>query len=221
MNKLIVQHPSFPSDIPLLDPEMEIVSVRADLEPAGRLIVLLSVDADSSLLTKRIWKLAMTTGMPIQFIGLCKDPSEEPRLRRELVTLSALIRDGRVRAEAKVEIGANWVDVVKQNYQTGDMIVCFPEQRAGLLQKPLSQILQSDLKAPVYILPGLAPENPSRSTWLSQILTWAGSIAIILGSAVLQIQITSLSQNWAQTTLLVLSVIAEAWLIWGWNSLFC
>jgi hypothetical protein len=47
-----------------------------------------------------------------------------------------------------------------------------------------------------------------------------GSIGIIAGSALLQIRITSLSQDWAQTTLLILSVIGEAWLIWGWNSLF-
>lgn len=226
MNKLDVQHPSltYPADIQsdssALPPAEEIISVNTELEPAGRLIVLIPADTDYALATKQIWKLATTTGMHIQLIGLCKDLLEEPSIRRGLITMAALIRDGRVCAEAKVEIGTNWVEIVKHNVQSGDMIVCFAEQRAGLFHRPLSQILQANIKAPVYILSGLAPQNPSRLNWLSQIMAWTGSIGIIVGSAFLQIQITSLSQNWAQTTLLILSVIGEAWLIWGWNSLF-
>ncbi|HEX9389052.1 MAG TPA: hypothetical protein VF918_22195 [Anaerolineales bacterium] len=222
MNKLDVQHPSLTyqpnfSGVQLAE---EIIPVNAGLEAASRLIVLIPADADYAIATKQIWKLAITTGMPIQLIGLCKDLSEEPSIRRGLITMAALIRDGRVCVEAKVEIGMNWVGVAKHNVQPGDTIVCFAEQRTGLFHRPLNQILQSNIKAPVYILSGLTPQNPSRSNWLSQIMVWTGSIGIIAGSALLQIRITSLSQDWAQTTLLILSVIGEAWLIWGWNSLF-
>jgi hypothetical protein len=222
MNKLDVQHPSltYQSDFSALQLADEIISVNAGIKPIGRLIVLIPAEADYALAMKRIWKLAVTTGMHIQLMGLCKDWSQEPSVRRELITMSALIRDGRVCAEAKVEIGTSWVDVVKHNLQSGDMIVCFAEQHAGLFHRPLSQILQSNLKTPVYILSGLAPQSSSRSNWLSQIMVWLGSIGIITGSALLQIRITSLSEDWAQTSLLILSVIGEAWLIWGWNSLF-
>jgi hypothetical protein len=222
MNKLDVQHPSltYPSDFSAVQLAEEIISVSAEFKSAGRLIVLIPPDADYALATKRIWKLSMTTGMPIQLIGLCKDPAQEPSVRRELVTMAALMRDGRVYAEAKVEMGTDWVGVVKHNVQSADMILCFAEQRTGLFQKPLSQILQSNVKTPVYILSGLISQSPSGSNWLSQIAVWLGSIGIIAGSALLQIRITSLSENWAQTTLLILSVIGEAWLIWGWNSLF-
>jgi hypothetical protein len=222
MNKLDLQYPSltYPSDFPGIQLAEEIRSVSADLKPAGRLIVLIPTEADYALATKRIWKLAMETGMPIQFIGLCQDWSQEPSIRRTLITMAALIRDGRVCAEAKIEIGTDWVEVAKHNVQPGDMIVCFAEQHTGLFQRPLSQILQSNMKAPMYILSGLIPQNSSRSSWFSQVTVWLGSIGIIAGSALLQIRITSLSQDWAQTTLLILSVIGEAWLIWGWNSLF-
>ena len=222
MNKLDVQHPSltYQPDLSAIQLTDEIIPVNANLEPAGRLLVLIPAEADYALATKRIWRLAVTTGMHIQLIGLCKDWAEEPSLRRGLVTMSALIRDGRVCADAKVEIGTDWVEVVKHNVQPGDMIVCFAEQQAGLFHRPLSQILQSNLRMPVYILAGLAPQSSSRSNWLPQILVWLGSIGIIIGSALLQIRITSLSENWAQTTLLILSVIGEAWLIWGWNNLF-
>jgi hypothetical protein len=226
MNKLDISHPSLTyqpsvqSGFSGFQPAAQTIAAKAKVEPTGRLLALIPPDVDYSIAMRRIWELATTTGMPIRMISLCKDPLQEPSVRRELVTMSALMRDGRVCVEANVEIGTNWLDVVKRNLQPGDRIVCFAEQEVGLFHRPLSQILQSNLKATVYILSGLTPPRSAQSNWLSQLMAWLGSLGIIAGSAVLQIRITSLSQDWAQTTLLILSVVAEAWLIWGWNSLF-
>jgi hypothetical protein len=226
MNKLDLQGPSFSypaalqPDFSELQIEEEVLSVHTSVEPASRLIVLVPMDIDHSLATKRLWEIAAKTGMNVELIGLCKDLSQEPSLRRDLVTMSALMRDGRVSAEAKVEIGMNWVEAAKHNLQSGDMIVCFAEQRAGLTHKPLSQILQSNLKAPVYILSGLSPQHPSPSLWRSQVIGWLGSISILIGAFLLQIGIVALPGSGTQTTLLILSVIAEAWLLGAWNSLF-
>lgn len=187
---------------------------------ARRLIVLVPTDSDCTPVMRRIWELAIATDMRVQFLGLCRDTAQEPALRRGLVTVSALIQDARVSAQAKVEIGTNWVEAVKRNYQAGDMIVCFAEQRAGLLHKPLSQILESNLKVPVYILSGLSPLEPSVSSWVPQAAAWAGSIGVIAGAFLLQSRIVLMPQDWTQTTLLILTVIFETWLIWVWNSLF-
>jgi FtsH-binding integral membrane protein len=119
-----------------------------------------------------------------------------------------------------VEIGTNWVDVVKINYHAGDVIVCFAEQRTGLFHRPLSQILESNLGATVYILSGLYSQSTSRSHWLSQIIVWMGSFAILAGFFWLQVRISQLSQGPAQTVLFILSAAVEIWLIWVWNSLF-
>jgi hypothetical protein len=189
--------------------------------PVGRLIVLVpELEWDYIPAMHRIWELADAQSARVLLISLCKDPRQELSLRRALVTFCAMVQDGRISAEAKVEIGTNWVDAVKRNYQEGDMIVCFAEQRVGLLHRPLSQILHSNLNAPLYILSGLYPQNLSRSNWFSQLIAWIGSIGIIAGSSLLQIRIISLPQDWAQTTLLILSVLVEIWLIGGWNSLF-
>jgi hypothetical protein len=187
--------------------------------PVQRLIVLIPSDSDYTSATRRIADLARSSGAQVLFLGLCKDAGQELSLHRQLVTLSALLQDARVCAESRIEIGANWVELVKSNYRDGDMVICFAEQRAGLLQRPLSQMLQSNLQACIYVMSGLPPQPPLRSSWRSQMLTWIGSIGIILGLFVLQIQITSLLQGWMQTTLLILSVIAEVWLIEVWNSL--
>lgn len=185
-----------------------------------RLIILIQPDADYTAATRRITDLARTSGAHVLLLGLCKDAAQELSLRRQLITLSALLQDAKVCAESGVEIGTNWVEIVKSNFQDGDMVVCFAEQRTGLLQRPLSQMLQSTLRAPIYIMSSLSPQQPSRSSWRSQTLAWIGCIGIIIGLFVLQVQITSLRQDWIQTTLLILSVIAEVWLIGLWNSLF-
>jgi len=193
---------------------------KSDMEPVGRLIVLLPADSDYTTATRRIWELAIATGRRIQFLGLCKDAAQEPSLRRELVTMSALVQDGRVSTEVKVEIGTNWVDFVKRNYQTGDMVVCFAEQRAGLLQRPLSQILNSELDAPVYIITGLYRQKHLSWNWISQTLAWSGFIGIMIGFFWLQVEIDQLPRGFANITLLILSIPAEIWLIWVWNNLF-
>jgi hypothetical protein len=195
-------------------------SLNPDLESSHRLIVLIPADSNYGAMTHEVWDLANATGMCVRFLGLCKDEFQELTLRRELIMLSALVQDGRISADVKVEIGANWLDTIKRNYQTGDRIVCFAEQRAGLLHQPLSQILQTNLHAPVHVVHGLCPRKSARSNWFSQVMVWAGSISIILGSAFLQMQITSMAQNWVQTVLLIFSVIGEISIIWGWNSLF-
>ena len=152
-------------------------------------------------------------------ISLCKDPGQELSLRRALITLCAMLQDGRIPVETKVEIGTNWVDVVKHNYQADDMMVCFAEQRAGLLQKPLSQILESNLSIPVYVVSGVHLPTP-RSNWLADVTAWLGSIGMIAGFGLLQVKIMQVSADWFQTLLLILVVISEIWLIWVWDRHF-
>jgi hypothetical protein len=98
--------------------------------------------------------------------------------------------------------------------------VCFAEQHIGLSHKPLSQVLQSDLNVPLYILSGLYPQIDSHPNWLAQAAAWTGSIAIILGFFLLQVKSDHLTKDWSHIILPVLSIPLEVWLIWMWNSLF-
>jgi hypothetical protein len=189
------------------------------LETAQRLLVLVPADTDYTTLIHRIWELANTLGCPILFLSLCVDQGQEASLRRQLITMAAIVQDSKVDAMTRVEVGSNWVEIVRSNLHAGDMIVCFTEQRTGLLHRPLSQILQSNLQAPVYVLSGLDSQNSSRANQRSQIVAWIGSLGIIVGAFLLQIQIISLVKDWAQTAFLILSVGAEIWLIGAWNSL--
>jgi len=162
MNRLDAKHQNTSSSLTLAPP--------SNSGTAQRLIVLVpDADLDYVAATRRVWELATELGTDIQFIGLYKDPARESTLRRQLVTMTAMVQDGNVSAEAKVEFGNNWVRVVKSNWQVGDMIVCFAEQHAGLLYRPLSQILRSNLEAPIYVLSGLYPQNQSKFNILSSL----------------------------------------------------
>jgi len=194
---------------------------HSDFGPIHRLLVLVpDADLDYVTATRRVWELATELGADIQFISLYKDTARESSLRRQLITMTAMVQEGNVSAEAKVEFGNNWVNVVKSYFQVGDMIVCFAEQHAGLLYRPLSQILQSNLETPIYVLSGLYPQNQSKFNMLSLIALWTGLIGIVSGSFLLQIRLVALPRDWTQTILLIISVMTELWLIWVWNNLF-
>ena len=191
----------------------------SELELARRLIVLIpDMELDHIPAMGRIWELANAQHAHVLLLSLCKDAKQESSLRRSLITMSAMVQDGYIPAEVKVEMRTNWVDIVKRIYEPGDMIVCFAEQRAGVLQKPLSQILQSDLKIPVYVLSGLYQPKP-RWSLLSQITAWMGFLGILAGFFVLQINIIQSSKGGLESILLILSLIPEYWLIIFWNSL--
>ena len=186
----------------------------------GRLLVLVSADSNYGSAIQRISQLATTTSRRVHLLGLSKDMTQEPTLRRQLIAISALLRDGNISTEVKIEFGTRWVEAVRRNLQMGDIIVCFAEQQDGLLHKPLKQALEANLDASMFILSDLYPQLPRRGNILSQLLLWAGLLGIIAGAFFLQIRITSLPRDWSQTTLMLFSVFAEFWLLWTWNSLF-
>lgn len=195
------------------------VAPPLDLEPAPQLIVLVPLlDVDLTLITRRIWDLANATGSHIKFLGLCHDAMQEPGLRRTLVTMSAMVNYDHVSAELEVIVGRDWPRAVKSRCHSSDMIVCIEERHTSLLCGPLGRILQSDLDIPVYILSGIDSHDESRSEWFREAAAWIGSIAIILGFLLLQINIIQTAKDWTVALELAATAV-EFWLIWTWNSL--
>src|SRR5436190_16453273 len=93
---------------------------------AHRLVVLVP-DLEWELIPAihRIWELADAQHVHVLLLTLCNDSNQESSLHRALIILCAMLQDGRILVETKIENGTNWVDVVKRNYQADDMIVCF------------------------------------------------------------------------------------------------
>ena len=207
MNQIDTLHPTLTSNAASLSKP----------ETTRRLIVLVPpMESDYMPAIHRIRELTITQPASILLISSCKDSMQEPSLRRDLISMFAMLRDENVHVDVKVEIGTNWVEIVKRNYQKDDLIICFAEQRAGFLHKPLSQILQSNLKVPVYILSSWGSEK-QKSNLISQVIALLGSIGIIISFFLLQSTIVQGSKDWLRSILLILSIIPEFWLIFLWN----
>lgn len=184
-----------------------------------RLIVLMPANVDCTAINHRIWELANESNSTVQLLALYKDPDQEPSLRRDLITMAALIQDANVPVEIKIEKGTNWLEAVKHIYHTGDMIVCPFEQPVGIQRKPLTQILESKLKVPIYIF-SRPPQAKPQYIGLMQLTAWLGFVGIIVGFFVVQLKVIQLEKDPFQSILLILLLIPEFWFVWAWNSLF-
>jgi hypothetical protein len=195
-------------------------SLSGDIQPARRLIVpILTSDADITGITQKVWELANSTQSDIKFIGICNDSTQESSLRRTLATMSAMVNYDSVSSETKIIYDRDWLNSIKNQLQTGDMVVYWEEQNAGFRRRSLSPLLRADLGVPLYLLEGLASHNKSRSTWATQAGIWLGFLVIIIGFFFIQGKIYQLANNW--TVILELCcTVTELWLIWFWNHLF-
>ncbi len=197
------------------------ITSHFDRGPASRLIVLIPASAgDYPSQSHRIWEIARASGLNVLLLSLCSDLYEESPLRRQLVTMAAIIGDGHICTEIRIEHGNDWVGQVRNIYRPGDHIACYAGQRIGLRGRVLHEVLHSQLEAPIYVLSVDQPIKNSRPKLLSQVSFWLGSLAIIGGFLWWEVRLVHLSQDWAHNLLLYLFVFVEVGILWFWNSIF-
>jgi hypothetical protein len=198
-------------------------SIASTLDPQAvrRLIVLFpAAETESPDLAHRIWEIARSLHANVLLLGLFHEFSEESQLRRNLVTLAAIIKDPNVSVEIMIEHGNDWVGQVRKVWRTGDIVACHENQKVGLMQRSLEQVLRSSLEAQIYILSGYPMDQSQNPSFLSRALPWAGSLAIIGAFFWAEIRIIQLPQDWAHSFLIYACVAFEVALIFLWNSLF-
>ena len=204
-----------------LQPAPPLASGSPYPEGGRRLIVLVpALELEPVLAARRLCELAEAAHAHILFLGICSDAVQEPGLRRQLILLSAMVTGGGVPAHTELAIGKGWLEALRSRRGPGDLLVCFAEHRVGALGRPIGQLLQSALDAPLYILSGMDGQGRGHSSRLTSALAWLGVLAILAGVFFLQVRIGDLSQGWAQTALMLISLGAGAGAIWLWNSWF-
>src|SRR5512143_112382 len=112
MNKLGVHFPSYEVDAQSDAAPLPHAPVSAAPEAVRRLIVLVPANANYPTVTQRVWELANALACHVLLLSLCTDPVEESSVRRQLITMSAMVQDARVCAEVRVESGSNWVNAI-------------------------------------------------------------------------------------------------------------
>jgi len=189
---------------------------------ARRLVVLVPAGlSDETTLAQRVWTLAHPRGLAVLYAGQVVRPQDEPALRRRLALLAAHTRDADgVKADISLAVGEGWLPWLQSFQQPGDLVVCHAEQqiRVGWRLRPLGQILSEALATPIYVLKGLVePEASETARAARSALYWLGALAVVAACFWLQVNILRISVAWAQSVLLVMSVVVEFGLLAIWN----
>ncbi len=210
-----------------LDPNTQTISLvplpassDSALANTRRIIVIIAGADEENELVFRILSVAKPLGLAVLLLGICPGPLEESELRRSLITMAAFLRDAGLSTEIRIEYERGWVEKMKAIQRPGDMLACYERQNAWPQLRPLSQVLTSASDAPLYIFTKLHASRPTRLGFLSQAVSWVGSVAIIAGFFWLQIKVSQSAAGWVTSSLLIVSVLTEVGLIWFWNSLF-
>ncbi len=216
-----------------VSPSVQLTAVRRSPEvKAQRLVVAIRDVEEEASLASRILELAQPRGLSILLFGIAPDPMEEASLRRQLVTIAAFVeaeysrmglaRSGAGRSQRvdiRIECGREWLAKLRSLLQPGDLLACHSEDRVGLLERPMSDILSSNLTMPIYTLSGLNSEHRQPRSYVAQAAAWLISLASIAGFFVMEARVVTAIQGWEQSALLLVALIGEAGLIWVVNSI--
>jgi hypothetical protein len=198
----------------------ELAAPRTEGQSPRRLIVAVSeADWDDTEWAGRIWRLAEPQGSPVFLLGLYREEGEQLQVRRQLATLAAAIRDSRVSAQIHVRSGNDWVALVRELWQPGDLVVCSMQRPGGRGPQPATQLLSSGLQLPLHVLTTGRPAEAVRPRLLTQLVSWGGALGIIAAFLWLQIGLSQPPGGAGQTALLALTVLAEVGLLWTWNAI--
>jgi hypothetical protein len=210
--------------------QIDILEQRAVVQPPRLVVVILDTE-EEALLAGRVLALAQPRLLPVVLVGIAPNTVDAARVRRKLATISAFLKraaaagEGRgarqssIQVEIRIEQGSDWIRGIKGLLGQNDILACYNEASVGLLQRPLADILSTSFSVPVYTFSGLYSAQPRRGSRLSQAFSWAGSAAAIVGFLALQARIAISAQGWVQTTLLLVTLLAEVGLIWFINSM--
>jgi hypothetical protein len=205
---------------------------NSSLSRPRRLVVVMLDAEEGAFLAGRILELARSRALPVLLVGAAPDATGAAELRRKLVTLAAFIKaedslagrhpagsDARMRVELQIEQGTDWIARVKSLVQPDDMLACYSEGTVGMRRRPLTDVLSANLNMPVYAFSGLGGQESSRQSRLVQAVSWLASLGSIGAFLLLQARIVMVAQGWPQSVLLLLTLFAEAGVIYVLNSL--
>ncbi|MBL8098060.1 MAG: hypothetical protein JNK81_02710 [Anaerolineales bacterium] len=185
----------------------------SDLKPARRLVVLIPpFDINLSAFAHRVWELANATGSHILLLGKFDEAQKESKLRRDVATLSAMLKNESILVESNFSFGRDWIHLIRNHLHKGDVLVRVAEHKINYLE--------SQIDSQIYILSDLVSQKDSNSNLFSQLTSVAGSLAIIVGFFMLQVRIIDLTKDGVRTLFLLISLPIGFGLLWAWNSLF-
>jgi hypothetical protein len=189
------------------------------LSGPGRLIVLVSdADADDVQLASRIWNLAVQRTSSVLLLALYEMDEEHARVRRQLVSLAAAVRDPHTSVEILTRPGRDWIRQIEAVWRPGDLLVCTLQPGRPRSASPAAQVLASNLRIPVHVLTGGASQYEKSEKPGKTLLVWGGNLGVVAAFFLLQSSLGEMTGSPLGAILLAASVIAEVGALWLWNT---
>jgi hypothetical protein len=202
--------------------EQQTETKEFDFTDFNRLVVLLpDLEADENKLSRQIYALAIDHKLDVLLVSLVNDPGNEYRALRRMTSIAAIIRDAWVNVETQVLFGHNWIKAIKPILQPGDLIICSEGQTTSyhlIQRKPLALTLSTALHRPVHIIPYYFEPEPSLwPTWIKRLPYWIGVAVILVGFFFIETDVSHAIRDWVGQLTLLLMVLVEAGIIFGWT----
>lgn len=202
---------------------MQAGSIKTEIRRHASLIVLIPpVEFDPSLAAAKIWETAhANTINNVLLVGLCDQTEHEPAVRRNLVTLAALVGINTISIDTKIGYANNWLSIVRNEWREGDLITYFSDTNPMFSTVPLGELIEKHFTGVICRFSALRPiETYTRPEWLTGIELWLGFLAIVLGFFWVQARLSLLPHTWFYEFLLSISIVAEFFTLSVWNTLF-
>ena len=197
---------------------------------SGRLIVLLPACLANHLdLARKIHGMALRDRRDVLYLTLIDDQEDFLPMTRCMTTMAAMTGGNLLNVQTKTVLAVNWLPVLRELYQPGDVLVCQVEQvvRAGWLRTlPVSVFLREAFASEEAAHPQLVllemqgyyhPARVQANHWLHQLAFIVGCLLILVVFSVLEFQLETSIQGAARLFLLSVMVLFEFGAIWAWS----
>ncbi|HRF50488.1 MAG TPA: hypothetical protein PLC98_22870 [Anaerolineales bacterium] len=189
---------------------------QPDPDAIRRLVVLVpGPAADLAALATQVQTLARPRALPVLLVGQGETLQDVWAARRQLTTLAALIAAHAARpVDTLVSPPRPWLKLLREVQQAGDLVVCHAEQSQTTWpwsrRQSLGEQLRRQLNVPTCVLQGHFPGlRTTTQRMVSQGVSWAIPMAVILGFLLLQVQVELHTTGWLTAVLLSASVLIE------------
>lgn len=191
------------------------------LQPS-RLIVLLpeSLAGDADF-ARKIYALAVQSQKDVFYLTLLEKPSNILSTSRRIATMKAITESNTVRVGCTQVPTSRWLEKLREILRPDDTIICHEMQyvKQGLFKSlPIAEYLKSTIPNEITMVKGYyKPQKALVMEWVRSAVFWLGSLGILSGFSLLELQIT-MSLKGASNKLALAAILAlEFGAVWIWN----
>lgn len=223
LGQVLAVMPGYPK-VPVSAVEADVLLVpdQLPLVPTRRMVVLVPPgEIDENRLTRRIWQLAVSSGLQVCYLALAPKDEHAATQRRRLIGLAAGTKDKEIHAQINLSAEKSWPQALGNTLQPGDLLVCLAgHQVTGpfFRRQALGELLAGTMNVPVYLLGGLkAGPSPQLQSLVTETLAWTASLSLMAAFFALQVGIERTAVRPISTIMLILSVLVELYFLWKIN----